>query len=220
MAVLVSLENKRAVFWEVFSSSVKPGSVKTWSDNEYNFFESLVDELRPYVRRGVKTVILASESIKKFEGFMDHVEKHQSWMLRGYELNRVSFQFTEGSAGDVESVKELIRASSFREKIAKGVEDDLSLVMGELEKRLSNERGIESLMFSLDEVENAVYTGKEVEYVLITKRFLEQHRKRIQRLVQVAENREIKTRILPQESPYIGAITKFGGMVCLLQFPG
>jgi stalled ribosome rescue protein Dom34 len=219
MAVLIGLENKRALFWEVYSNQVKPGSVKVWQDNEYNFFESLVDELRPYIKRGMKTVILASESGKKIEGFMGHIEKHQSWMVRGYELNRVTFQVVEGSAGNVESLWALINAAGFREKINKGVDDDLKLLISELKKRLSTDEGIDSLMFSLDEVENAVYNGNNIEYILVSRRFLDQHRRRMQRLLQVAEKREIKTRVLSQDSPQIGTINQFGGMICLLQVP-
>ena len=219
MAVLIGLENKRAIFWEVYSNQVKPGSVKVWLDNEYNFFESLVDELRPYIKRGVKTVILASESSKKIEGFMGHIEKHQAWMLRGYKLNRVTFKFIEGSAGNHESLLALINASGFREKVDKLVDDDLELVIGELKRRLSIDVGIESLMFSLDEVENAVYSGDEVEYILVSRRFLDQHRRRMQRLLQVAENKEIKTRVLSDDSPHIGTINQFGGMICLLLIP-
>lgn len=217
VAVLVGLENKSAIFWDIFSNSVKPRIVMNWEDNEYNFFESLVDELRPSIKQGVKTVLLVSESKKKYNGFMGHIEKHQGWMLKGYELNRVSFQFVEGSARDVDSVMELVNASGFIETIRHAGEVDMNLVMSVLEKRLATREGIESLIYSLNEVEEAIYGSEEVEYILVSQRFQEQHRRRIQRLLQIAKNKGVKTRVLPLDSPHIGRIAQFGGLICLLK---
>jgi stalled ribosome rescue protein Dom34 len=217
VAVLVGLENKKAMFWSVFSNSVKQGAVKVWSDNEYNFFESLVDELRPSIKQGVKTVLLASESKKKYDGFLEHIQKHQGWMLKGYELNRVSFQFLEGTAKDVDSVTELVNESGFKESIRKAGEGDMQLVMSVLEKRLSSRAGIETLRFSLNEVEDAIYHDVESEYLLVTQRFQEQHRRRLQRLVQVAENKGVKTRVIPVGSKHVGRISQFGGLILLLR---
>jgi stalled ribosome rescue protein Dom34 len=217
VAVLVGLENKRAKFWNIYSKSVKPSAVKNWEDNEYNFFESLVDELRPSIKQGVKTVLLASMSKKKYEGFMSHIEKHQGWMLKGYKLNRVEFQFIEGSARDVNAVKKLVNASNFWEKINQVESGEMKLMMSVLEKRLASRDDIESLLFSLNEIEDALHGGGKVEYILTSQRFQEQHRRRIQRLFQVAENMGVKTRILPSDSPYIGRVAQFGGLICLLR---
>jgi stalled ribosome rescue protein Dom34 len=217
VAVLVGLENKTAIFWDIFSNSIRPGAVKNWKGNEYNFFEIIVDELRPSIKQGVKTVLLASESKKKYDGFMGHIKKRHGWMLKGYELNRVAFQFVEGSARDVDAVTGLVNAVGFSEKVWQAVEGDTKLVMSVLEKRLASREGIESLMFSLNEVEDAIYGGSDVEYILTSQRFQEQHRRRIQRLFQVAENKWVKTRILPENSPHIGRITQFGGLIGLLK---
>ncbi len=217
VAVLIGLENKRSIFWNVFSNSVNSGVVKTWVDNEYNFFESMVDELRPSIKQGIKTVLLASDDKKKYDGFIGHIEKHQGWMLKGYELNRVSFQFVEGSAKDVDAVVELVSASGFNDKIREAGEGDMRLVMSVLEKRLSSRDGIETLMFSLEEAEDAVYGGKAVEYIITSQRVQERHRRRVQRLFQVAENKGVKTRVLPPNSPYMGRVAQFGGLFCLLR---
>jgi stalled ribosome rescue protein Dom34 len=217
VAVLIGLENKRSIFWNVFSNAVKAGVVKTWVDNEYNFFESMVDELRPSIKQGIKTVLIASDDRKKYDGFIGHIEKHQGWMLKGYELNRVSFQFVEGSAKDVDAVMELVSASGFNDKIREAGEGDMKLVMSVLEKRLSSRDGIETLMFSLDEAEDAVYGGRAVEYIISSQRFQERHRRRMQRLFQVAENKGVKTRVLPPNSPYLGRVAQFGGLICLLR---
>lgn len=217
VAVMIGLENKKSYFWNVFSNSVKPGAVKVWTDNEYNFFESMVDELRPSIKQGVKTVLLASEDKKKHDGFMGHIQKHQGWMLKGYELNRVSFQFIEGSAKDIDSVTELVNQSGFKDTIRQAGEGDMQLVIGVLEKRLASRDGIETLRFSLNEVEDAIYNNVEAEYLLISQRFQEQHRRRVQRLRQIAENKGVKTRVIPPDSKHIGRVAQFGGMILLLR---
>lgn len=217
VAVMVGLENKKAMFWSVYSNSVKQGPVKVWTDNEYNFFEGMVDELRPSIKQGVKTVLLASDDKKKYDGFMGHIQKHQGWMLKGYELNRVSFQFLEGSAKDIDSVTELVNASGFKDSIREAGEGDMQLVIGVLEKRLASRDGIETLRFSLDEIEDVVYTKIDAEYILVSQKFQQQHRRRVQRLLQVAENNGVKTRIIPPDSKYISRVAQFGGMICLLR---
>ncbi len=105
----------------------------------------------------------------------------------------------------------------FSDKIRQAGEGDLKLVMSVLEKRLSSRDGIETLMFSLDEAEDAVYSGRAVEYIITSQRFQERHRRRMQRLFQVAENKGVKTRVLPSDSPHMGRIAQFGGLICLLR---
>lgn len=217
VAILIGLENKVSIFWNVYSKSVKPGAVKHWIDNEFNFFESMVDELRPSIKHGVKTVLLVSESKRKYDGFIEHIEKHQKWMLGGYELNRVSFQFLEGSAKNVDTVKELVNASGFKKSIEQGVREDLGLVISVLEKRFGSEKGIEGLLFSLREVEEALYNGVNLEYIVLSQEFLNKHRRRIQRILQIAENRGVKTSVIPSESSYISRISQFGGLIGLIQ---
>ena len=148
---------------------------------------------------------------------MGHIEKHQGWMLKGYALNRVSFKYLEGSARDSDSVTELVTASGFKETVRAAGEGDMKIVIGVLEKRLSSRTGIETLRFSLEEVEDGVYNNIPVEYILVSQRFQEQHSRRIQRLFQIAENNGVKTRVLPVDSPYIGRVSQFGGLVCLLR---
>lgn len=217
LAILIGLENKKAFFWNVFSNSIKSGSVIVWKNNEYNFFEGLIDELRPQIKQGVKTVLLVSESNKKHEGFMGHIRKHQGWMLKGYELNRVSFQFIEGSAKDIDSVTELVNESGFKASVRRGADEDLNVVMSVFEKRVSSREGIEELWFSLNEVEDAVFAGMEAEYLIITQEFQERHRRRTQRLLQIAENKGVKTKIIPHGSKHVARISQFGGLILLLK---
>ena len=90
--------------------------------------------------------------------------------------------------------------------------------MGVLEKHLNDPGGIETLLFTLKEVEGAVYGGeKSPEYVLVTEVFRSRNRRRIDRLLQMAANKNIKTRIVKPDTPVGARLAQFGGLVCMLR---
>ena len=89
--------------------------------------------------------------------------------------------------------------------------------MAVLEKRLNDPEGIETLLFTLKEVENAVYGGEESpEYVLVTEVFRSRNRRRVDRLLQVAGNKGVRTRIVRADTSAGVRMTQFGGLVCML----
>ena len=56
VAVLIGLKGMKAHFWNVFSESVRKGEIIQGED-EYNFYESIVDLLRPGFKQGVSSKI-------------------------------------------------------------------------------------------------------------------------------------------------------------------
>jgi len=67
-------------------------------------------------------------------------------------------------------------------------------------------------------VENAVYRDdRSPDYILITEDFRLKHRRRINRLLQVAANKDVKTRIIKSDTPEATRITQLGGLVCMLK---
>jgi stalled ribosome rescue protein Dom34 len=219
VAVLIGLEDNKATFWDVYSKEVRPAIVLNKLGNNYTFYECIVNELRPITKRGVNTVLLASDSRKIVDLFMEHIEKHQGWMLKGYELNRVTFEYLEGSAIDVKDITTLVNESRFKKKIRKAMGDNEGIVMSVVERRLTLDKGTESLKYSLEEVEEAVYTGENVEYIITTQSFEKHNKRRVQRLFQVAEKKGFKTNIIPFSSPYNNRIEQLGGIICLMRIP-
>lgn len=215
--MLIGLEGNQAATWNVYSESVKPGEL-IHGDGEYNFFELIVDVLRPRVKQGIRSVLIAAPDEEDYLGFMDHVRKHQSWLLSGWSLNTVTFEHLTEPAMTVEQVRGLVRGRGFKEKLAETQHGDLMQVMSVLERRLNDPEGIETILFTLEEVEEAVY-GDELspEYILVTELVRSRNRRRTQRLLQVAVNKNIKTRIIEPDTPAGARIAQLGGIVCILR---
>jgi stalled ribosome rescue protein Dom34 len=90
--------------------------------------------------------------------------------------------------------------------------------MGVLEKRLNDPEGIETLLSALGDVEDAVYRSeRSPEYILVTEVFRSRNRRRAGRLLQVAANKNVRTRIVKADTSAGARVTKFGGLVCMLR---
>jgi stalled ribosome rescue protein Dom34 len=216
VAILIGLQQNRAYLWNIYSQSIKPDTVIRRESNEYNFYESVIDQLRPKIRQGVKTVFVVSTDEKNYVKFYAHIDKHQRWLIGGYELNRVTLEYVEGSAEALDSVVELIEDSCLQRTIQQASREDIKRVMSVLEKRLGTSDGIETLLFTLNEMENAIYgDDSHPEYILLTLEFQRRHKRRVQKLLQIAENKGIKTMIVETNTPMGTRLTQFGGLICL-----
>ena len=215
--MLVGIEGRRAFTWNVYSESVRPGE-EMHGDDEYGFFESIVDLLRPGIREGVKAILVAAPDERDYRAFMDHIGKHQGWLQRGWSLNTVAFERIPEPAMSFDQVRGLVRSDGFKAVLSEATQGDVRRVMGVLEKRMNDPGGIETLLFTLDEVEGAVYGGeRSPEYVLVTDVFRSRNRRRVDRLLQVAANKKVKTRIVVADTSAGARIAQFGGLVCLLR---
>lgn len=216
-AILIGLEGDQASVWDVYSESVKPGKLIR-GDDDYNFYESIVDVLRPRIKDGVNGILIAAPDEKDHRGFMNHIKKHQGWLLGGWSLNTVTFEHIPVSALNADQVRNLVKTRGFKEKIAEVTGGDVRRVMNVLDRRLNDPEGIEALLFTLEEVENAVYGNEgSPEYILVTEQFRSKNRRRTQRLLQVAANKNIGTRIIKPDTPAGARIAQFGGLVCMLR---
>ena len=203
--------------WNIYSEAVRP-SERIQGEVGYNFYEEIVDALRPSFKQGIKSILIAAPDEKDYKRFMDHIRKHQGWLLGGWRLNTVTFNRIPERATDSEEVRALVRSRGFMERLAETTGGDTRQVMDALERRLNDSEGIDTLLFSLIEVEDAVYgEGRAPEYILATEKFLAQHGRRTQRLLQVAANRNVKTSIIGAGTPAEARIAQLGGMVCMLR---
>lgn len=217
LAVLVGLEDGRAVTWNVYSESVKPGK-EIKREKRYNLYESVVDVLRSRIKRGVKGILIATPESDCYIEFMDHIRTHQRWMLKGWDMNIATFEHIPDSAMTIEQVRKLVNSSLFKEKLREVSQGDAQQVLNFLESRLKDKELVETLKFSLKEVEEAVYGSAERPvYILVTENFLFNHKKRTYRLLQIAENEKIKTRIIKNNTPVGTRIAQFGGLICILR---
>ena len=204
--------------WEVYSESVKRGQ-KIGEASPYRLYESIVDAVRPKIKQGVKTILVASTDEKDYASFMSHIERHQSWLLKGWELNKATFEHVPMAAMDERQVREIVNTNGFKKMLLETSSVDMRHVMEVLEERLNDPEGIETLLFSLDEIESHIYGGGEADYMLVTDQFHERHRRRTHRLLQIFANRSTQTSIVPTDTAAGTRLTQFGGLVCLIKTP-
>jgi stalled ribosome rescue protein Dom34 len=226
VAVLAGIEENQAVLWKIFSHVAKQEAtlkLSTRLDTKaiYNFHEAIVNALRPTLKEGVRSIIIASSQKTSYsQEFLSHLKGHHAWLFSG--TNKATINQIAGSATTPTQVSNLTSSLEFKQLI-----DDTTLQETEnlreiLEKRLNTDD--QMVLFSLEEAENAIFStelpGKpKPEYLLLTNSYLEGNRRknRVHRLMQIAQNKRVKTRIVNSESPAGVRLNQLGGLVCLLR---
>jgi len=212
--------------WKVFSNVVKPEKA-LWLDGTrndpkavYNFHESIVNALRPTLKEGVRSIILASPArTNHVQRFIDHIRGHHAWLVQG--PNKAIFSEATGSAGTLSEVAALTRTPMFRRLICETTSEETENLIDMLEKRLNASDQDTVVLYSLKETEDLILGPRKPgrpkpEYFMLTDKYLSDscEKNRIHRLMQIATNRNVKTRIVDAESTAGLRLTQLGGMVC------
>jgi stalled ribosome rescue protein Dom34 len=223
------LQEDRAVLWKVFSYVVKPEATVmlegTRSDSKalYNFHEKIVNALRPAAKEGVGSVMVASPARSNYgDKLLQHIRDHHVWLMQG--TSKTAFAQMTGTATTKAEVTVLTRDPAFRRITEKTTAEETENLLDLLEKRMNAQDGEGLVLYSLEEVENAVLCvwtpGKpKPDYLLITDSFVStpRLRGRLQRLMQIASNKGVKTRIVKAESPTGKRLLQLGSIVCLMR---
>ena len=227
--MLIGLKEEGAVVWKVFSHVVKPeitvplSGTRNDSKVVYNFHEALVNAMRPAMKEGVKSVVLASPSRTDYSAsFLKHIREHHSWLVQN--ATKAVFAELTGAATSVHEVTVLTRTEEFRRIVGETNLEETENLLELLERRL-NTPGIEPLvLYSLEEAENALYNpwvvGKpKPEYIVLSDTYNAKSRQknRLQRLQQIAANKGVKIRIVNADSPAGKRVLQLGGIVCILK---
>jgi stalled ribosome rescue protein Dom34 len=240
VAVLVGMEQSQAAIWRIYSqvakleSSVQLEGVRSNAKAVYSFHEAVINVLRLSLKEGVKSVIVAAPQKTSYsQDFLNHVKEHHQWLFQG--ANKASFKQILGSAITHAQVGNITSSSEFKQSINDSALEETQNLRELLEKRLNTTitsssasmlAGSNSLvLFSLEETENAIYRNQEMpgkpkpEYLLLTDNYLagEKRKTRLNRLLQIAQNKKIKTRIVNKDSPTGTRLNQLGGIVCLLK---
>lgn len=226
LAVLVGFDERRAVLWRVFSEVVKlDGIVERGGEAErgelYGFHESIVNALRPALKEGVKSIVVAAPTRTDYAvDFLNHIRKHHAWLVREGP-NAATFGELTGSAGQLHEVHELVRTKGFREVIGETTSRDADNIAAALEKSLGSDDSGTVVSYSLEEIEDLVYGRQEQgsprpEHVVLTDKYLAdtENRGRILRLLQISKNTGIKTTIVNAETGAGLRLSQLGGLVC------
>jgi stalled ribosome rescue protein Dom34 len=231
IALLVGLEDDHAVLWQVFSNVVKPqltlrlGGKRTDERVMYSFHESVVDALRPTLNEGIRSTIVTAPTRTTYaKDFLDHVRQHHAYLIQPKSSNRATFAQLVGSADQPHKVAELVKTKEFHRLITETTSDEVDLIVDALEKRLHNIKKESAVLFSLKEIEDRIYDRKlddtpDTKYLILTDKYLadSKDKNRINRLLQIANNKKVKTRIVSAETPAGRRISQLGGAVFFAQ---
>ncbi len=227
VAILIGLEEHQAVLWKIFSQVVKPQKTLTIDGTRsnpkalYNFHESIINDLRPTLKEGVRSIIIASPARSNYtQEFSNHVHQHHTWLTQG--PNKASFSEITGNASSHPQVAALTRTNEFHELISQTTSEETENLIDLLEKRLNTSNRRDAVLFSLEEAENLILKRQKPgrpkpEYLLLTDRYLADSRakNRLHRLMQIAQNKKVKTRVINAKSAAGQRLTQLGGIICL-----
>jgi stalled ribosome rescue protein Dom34 len=227
VAVLVGFEDDHAMLWQIFSRVVKRlirlelNGKRTDDKVLYNFHEIVVNALKPVFKEGVRTIaVTAPVGTTYTKEFLDHVKKHHRYLIQSKRQNRGNFAELVGSADDRTKVAELIKTKNFSNLISETASEEADQLVNSLEKHLYGANDNSVILFSLKEIENVVYgleknRESKTEHLLLTDKYLAgcKQKNRINRLLQIARNKEVKTRVINAETAAGNRVSQFGGVV-------
>ena len=227
VAVIVGIEQNHAAIWQVFSQVAKhQQNIALNGDRNdpkaiYSFHEIIINALRPIFKEGIKSIIVASPAKTSYsQQFLNHIKGHHNWLLQG--PSKAVFSPITGSASTTTQVAALTQTSMFKQLISDTTAEETENLLEILEKRLNANAPDNLVLFSLQEAEHFILEpqgeGKpKPDYLMLTDEYLSKSRQkyRVQRLMQVASNNAIKTRVISAESTAGKRVAQLGGLVCL-----
>jgi stalled ribosome rescue protein Dom34 len=227
VALLVGLEDNRAVLWQIFSNVAKPYATTNLDGKRtdyralYNFHESIVNALRPTLNEGARSIVVTSPMKTTYAtDFLDHVRKHHAHLIQSKNPDGATFATLVGSADQPYRVAELVKTKEFLQLIAETTSHEADHIVYALDKNIYNINGNSAALFSLKEIEDKVYDLKEgdnfrTDYLVLTEKYLAdaEDKSRVHRLLQIARNMKIETKIVKAETPAGKRISQFGGIV-------
>ncbi len=123
VATLIGIENNIASLWQVFSLVAKHQQTISLLGNRndakalYSFHESIINTLRPTLKEGVRSVIIASPPRTDYaQEFLSHIKAHHSWLFQS--ANKTIFSPIAGSASTPQQVAALTKTNTFKQLIS------------------------------------------------------------------------------------------------------
>jgi stalled ribosome rescue protein Dom34 len=223
VAILIGIEQDHAAIWQIFSQVAKPqqtiklNGARRDQKALYNFHETVVNALRPNFKEGVKSIIIASAPRTSYaQDLQSHISGHHAWLIQG--PNKATISLIVGSASASPQVSALTQKAEFKQLIQDNALEETENLLEILEKRLNDNL----VLFSLEEAENFILNiqapGKpQPDFLLLTNDYLSgcRQKNRIHRLMQLAQNKRIQTRVIDVESAAGTRLTQLGGIICI-----
>lgn len=232
IAALVGLDSYRATLWIVYSESVRKHECIDWPEDfdslskgdRYNSFNAVIAALKPVFSSGVGSLVVASarSDSSLADAFVTHVRKHHTYLLRATRMESIS-----ADASTAIAVNALVKTQAFQAVAEDVIEQESDSIIKLLDARLSDDTGTVTVLFSLEEIDRFFKTFVKAgpssvgvpEHILMTDRFWAEQKSspRLQRIMDLARNAGVKTRVLRDDNAAGARIAQLGGLVCLVE---
>ncbi|MHA2180299.1 MAG: hypothetical protein ACXAAH_02615, partial [Promethearchaeota archaeon] len=231
VAILIGLHDNDAVIWRIFSESIRlhfkinRGRKRRNQDKKqlYHFHEEIINILRPIVKEGIRSVILLSPPKQEYsDEFLNHANKHHSWLFKKGDKQVVFSKITGNQAKTQKDVHYLKTQEYFKDLINDTSNQEGLLILDELNEIINKNEKFSKILYTVKEIDHELKLIKRYpklakpNYIILTDEYLKnpKNRNKTHRIIQVAKNLEIKTKIVNLESEAGAIVGKFGGLVC------
>lgn len=231
IAILIGLHDNDAVFWRIFSESIRlhhkiNRGRKRRNQNKmqiFHFHEEIINALRPIIKEGIRSIILLSPPKEEYsDEFLNHVNKHHSWLLKKGDNQVIFSKIVGNQAKTQKDVYYLKTQEHFKEIVDKTSNQEGLLILAELTKIVNKNEKFSKVLYTWREIDYEFKLFKQnpnlpkPNYIILTEEYLKnpKNRNKTQRILQIAKNLEIKTKIVSKESEAGSIVEKFGGLVC------
>ncbi len=231
VAILIGLHDKDAVFWRIFSEAIRfhlkiNRGRKRKNQNKkqlYHFHEEIINTLRPIINEGIRSVILLSPQKQEYsDEFLNHVNKHHLWLLKKGDKQVVFSKIIGHQAKNLRDVYYLKRQEYFKDIIDETSNQEGLLILEELREIINKNKESSKILYAWREIDYELRlilrnpNLTKPNYIILTEEYLKnpKNRNKTHRILQIAKNLEIKTKIVSQESEAGVIVDQFGGLVC------
>ncbi len=231
VAILIGLHDNDAVFWRIFSESIRPHfkinrGRKRRNQNKkhlFHFHEEIINVLRPIIKEGIRSVILLSPPKEEYsDEFLSHVNKHHSWLLKKGNQGVVFSKIVGNQAKTQKDVYYLKTQDYFKDIVGETSNQEALLILEELTEIINKNEKFSKILYSWREIDYELRLIKQnsnlpkPNYIILTEEYLKnpKNRNKTHRILQIAQNLKIKTKIVNEESEAGISVKKFGGLVC------
>jgi stalled ribosome rescue protein Dom34 len=234
VAILIGLHDNDAVFWKIFSETIsiyfkiKRGRKRKNQNKKqlYHFHEEIINILRPIIKEGIRSVILLSPPKKEYsDEFLNHVNKHHSWLLKKGDKQVVFSKIIGNQAKTQKDVYYLKTQEYFKDIVDETSNQEGLLILEKLTEIINRNEKFSKILYTWREIDQDLRLIKKSpnlprpNYIILTEEFLKnpKNRNKTRRILQIAKYLEIKTKIVKQESEAGAIVDQFGGLVCYFE---
>ncbi|MHA1914297.1 MAG: hypothetical protein ACW986_15350 [Promethearchaeota archaeon] len=231
VAILIGLHENDAVFWRIYSETIRfhhritRGRKRKYQNKMhiYHFHEEIINALRPIIKEGTRSILVLSPPKEEYsDEFLKHVNKHHPWLLKKGP-NQVVFSKIVGSQAKTQKdVNYLKTLEYFQDLLDETSNQEGMLILAELTEIINKNEKFSKILYTWREIDYELRLIKQnsklpkPNYIILTEEYLKnpKNRNKKHRILQIAKNLEIKTKIVSSESEAGGIVDGFGGLVC------